>query len=185
MTFVVGLDLSLTKTGLARVLVQDGAAPAIRLAEVTSKPPKPETLATRSQRLHRITSDLLALFGRPDLAVVEGPAYLSDVGKAHDRSGLWWALVSRLCHAGVPVAEVPPSTLKVYATGKGGGAAASKDAVLAAMIHRHPTAGITGNDTADALALAAMGARALGHPIEPRQPARDCLRAMNAVHWPV
>lgn len=180
MPFVVGLDLSLTRTGLARILLSNGP-PVIRLCEVTSKPPRPETLATRSQRLHRITSDLLALFGRPDLAVVEGPAYMTDVGKAHDRSGLWWHVVGKLAQAGVPVAEVPPSTLKVYATGKGN---LSKDQILAAVIQRFPTAGVTGNDTADALTLAAMGARALGHPIETRQPNQGCLRAMNAVTWP-
>ena len=181
MALVVGLDLSLTRTGLARVLCGNGSSPpVVRLCTIDSKPPKVETIASRAARLNKIKADLFNLFGRPSLVVIEGPAYMSDVGKAHDRSGLWWLITAHLAAAGVPVAEIPPNNVKVYAHGKVG----SKDEVLAAMIHRHPTAGITDNNTADALALAAMGARHLGHPIESRALPQTCLRAMIKTVWP-
>ncbi|GMA22268.1 hypothetical protein GCM10025864_44320 [Luteimicrobium album] len=54
--------------------------------------------------------------------------------------------------------------------------------MLAAVIRRHPTVDITGNDEADALILAAMGARHLGHPIDD-VPATH-LAAMNGGQWP-
>jgi Holliday junction resolvasome RuvABC endonuclease subunit len=50
-----------------------------------------------------------------------------------------------------------------YATGKGN---AQKDHVLAAAIRLWPDVAITGNDTADALILAAIGCRTLNLSID-------------------
>ena len=115
-----------------------------------------------------------------DLVVIEQPAYSQSGGSTHDRSGFWWMVVGRLLAAEVPVAEVTPGGVKKYATGSG---SSGKDAVLAAVIRRYPAVAVSGNDEADALVLAAMGARWLGAPLEASLPAVN-LQAMEAVRWP-
>lgn len=183
MTVVVGLDSSLTSYGLARLdlpgLIPD---PSVRVSRLTSKPPPADevTLDTRSHRLRRLAGGAFNACAGADLVMIEGPSYASDSGAAHDRAGLWWMVVGRLTGQGYTVVEVPPSTVKVYATGNGG---APKDQVLAAVIRRYPAVEVSGNDEADALVLAAMGARHLGQPIEPDLP-QTHLRAMKAVKWP-
>ena len=88
-----------------------------------------------------------------------------------------------LLDLGLHVVEVPPTVVKKYATGKGGGPDSSKDQVLAAVIRRYPAVDVTGNDEADALVLAAMGARWAGHPIDDPLPVLQTT-AMAKVAWP-
>jgi crossover junction endodeoxyribonuclease RuvC len=78
------------------------------------------------------------------------------------------------------VAEVPPATLKKYICSRGN---APKDQVLAAASKRYPHIDITGNDVADAVVLAAIGARHLGFPIE-ESPPRANLAALDKINWP-
>lgn len=184
MTTVVGLDLSLTSTGVAIV---DNTGPDLRiqLHRVRSAGREDATLDQRRTRLREITDEITrqihaALFDDPDLVVIEGPSYNQHAQRGqHDRSGLWWTVVAGLSNYG-PLAEVPPTLRAKYATGRGN---AHKDAVLAATVHRYPVE-ITGNDTADALILAAMGARHLGQPIEPGPLPLTHESAVHAVHWP-
>jgi crossover junction endodeoxyribonuclease RuvC len=179
---VVGLDLSLTCTGVA-VATQNGAI----TDRITSTGHKGDTLADRADRLWRLRTEVLAHTISADLVVIEGPSYGSTTPGMHDRSGLWWQIVGWLMAADKPVVEVPPSTRCRYATGRGN---ANKDDVLSAVIRRYPHVDVNGNDEADALILAAMGARHLGHPLEvPPQGIRDTLpvahlAAMGAVTWP-
>lgn len=175
---VVGLDLSLTGTGLA-----DAAGMVVEVARFGS-PADDRTVAGRSRRLRHLAGrihDRILLAGRPDLVVVESPAYSSSTGKAHDRSGLWWLVVARLTGSGVVVVEVTTQHLKMYATGRGTGV--DKDDVLAAVVRRYPGVNVGKNDEADALVLAAMGRRYLGDPIEGLLP-QTHLRAMTRVAWP-
>jgi crossover junction endodeoxyribonuclease RuvC len=197
---VVGLDLSLTSSGIARITAETRLADVLAdvrdglgteridvRRSVTKAPPAnlplPQRLAARSLRLRRAAGVICTLCSGADLVVVEGPAYASDVGKAHDRSGLWWLVVARLTANRIPVVEVTPAQLKLYALGKGSGAETDKEHVLAAVIRRYLDVNVTGNDEADALILAAMGARHLGFPIEPTLPEAH-LHAMTKVAWP-
>jgi crossover junction endodeoxyribonuclease RuvC len=182
---VVGLDLSLTCTGVA-VATQDGAI----TDRITSKPTKDATLRERVARLGMMAALTCDHATGADLIVVEGPSYGSTTGHQHDRSGLWWLVVGKLSGL-YPVVEVAPGTRMRYATGRGN---ASKDDVLSAVIRRYHHIDVNGNDEADALILAAMGARFLGHPLERPVPGRPlfpgsplpqtCLAAMDAVTWP-
>jgi crossover junction endodeoxyribonuclease RuvC len=183
---VIGLDLSLTSTGVA-VATQDGAV----TDRITSKPVPNATLEDRDVRLYAIQRRVMEyVTGDVDLVVVEGPSYGSTTGHQHDRAGLWWLVVRSLFRQSSTfhVVEVPPSSRMKYATGRGN---ASKDDVLSAAIRRYPHVDVNGNDEADALVLAAMGARWLGHPLEgqyhgtaaPFLP-QTHLAAMDAVHWP-
>lgn len=189
MTVITGLDLSLSRTGVTRIITAAGRmeahvtcrSVAIRVRPV-KRGDKPHTLDERSTRLRRIAGDVVTLCTGSDLVVVEGPSYSSDSGKAHDRAGLWWLIVARLTGAGLQVVEVPPSSLKMYALGKGGGAGAGKDDVLAAVVRRYHSIEFSGNDEADSLVLAAMGARFVGQPIDGDLP-KTHTRAMDGVKW--
>lgn len=183
---IVGLDLSLTSTGLA--IVDTGPGGATVLHRVRSNGHKTATLAARGHRLDLITYAIeehvcpLGSYQHVDLVVVEGPSYGQHRQSGqHDRAGLWWQTVRLAASlADGYVVEVPPATRTKYATGKGN---APKDHVLASVVRRYPHVPVDGNDTADALVLAAMGARHLGVPLEERLPQAN-LQAMDAVVWP-
>lgn len=181
---VVGFDLSLTASGWA---VADLDNRQVRTGRVTSKaPPKDvaERIDVRSRRLRRVAGDLFHVVSseRAGLVLVEGPAYDSGTGHAHDRSGLWWLVAARLTGAGIPVAEVTPATIKTFATGKGN---APKDAVLVAAVRTFPAVTVNDNNEADALWLAALAARRLGAPIDPWPVLpKDRARALGKVSWP-
>lgn len=70
-------------------------------------------LRIRDQTISRIIGQ------KPDLVVIEGPAYGSRTGNPFDRDGLWWLLYHALAHKGIPVIEVPPTTRAKFATDKG------------------------------------------------------------------
>jgi len=177
---IVGLDLSLTSTGIAIVDVASGELPAWKTFRVESTGHRGDTLAQRRQRLSDLAQAICAHVGNPRLVVLEAPAFSRTVGSQHDRSGLWWLIVDILALDGVPVTEVMPSGRAKYGTGKGN---AAKDAVLAAAIRRYPDADIQGNDVADAVILAAMGARHAGFPVEGNGLPIPNLSAMAGVVW--
>lgn len=189
MTTVVGIDLSLTGTGICTLFADHVGPPdAARIshplqATVTryGTPPAGGDLGPRGDRLRRLVSGILARTGRPDLAVIEAPALHSKTGHAHDRSGAWWLLVSSLQAAGIPVAEASPQTVKKYATGKGN---AGKDAVLAETVRRYGhLIEVNTNDEADAVHLAALGWHHLtGEPLI-ALPAQY-LQAIATMTWP-
>ena len=155
--WVVGLDLSLTGTGVAII----GEA-GIRTHLITSKGKKGASLRERWERLDILANKIQQAIPEKVLVVIEQPAYSQTGGSHHDRSGLWWLIVHAL-NPWHTVVEVTPGTLKKFATGKGN---AGKDEMLAAAIRRYPAADVVNNNVADALHLAAMGARSLGHPLE-------------------
>lgn len=192
MTTIVGLDLSLARTGVARITRGDALGHEVTVQSVivkqrtvsTKRRDPPLTLHERDVRLRKIAGRVIDLCRGADLVVVEGPSYGSSAESGTwDRAGLWWLIVARLGGAGLPVVEVPPSSLKTYALGKGGGAGTGKDDVVTAVVRAYPDVAFSGNDEADALVLAAMGARFAGFPIEPRTPPATHLRAMHGVKW--
>lgn len=169
MTKIVGLDLSLTSTGVAVVLGDFASTETIK--------PK----AKGHARLSMLQAEIGNYVDGATLVVVEGPAFASAKGQQghHERAGLWWLITHSLHRRSIPTAIVPPSTLKKYVTGKGN---ADKDTVLLAVARRYPTVDIHGNDEADALVLAAMGARHLDHPIDDMPSLH--LEGMAKVEWP-
>lgn len=161
---VVGLDLSLTSTGIA----VHGAGIPDWCATIESVGKDNDDWPTRYRRLGDLVNRILPPIPDHSLVVMEAPAYSRSTGKAHDRSGLWWMLYDLLvCTNRSLVVPVLPNTRAKYATGKGN---AGKDAVLAAAVRRYPSIDITGNDTADAVVLMAIGCRLLGEPIDDPMP---------------
>ncbi len=171
--FVVGIDVSLTSTGVATPL---------GVLRIRSKGKADDSLTVRRGRLRGLTEAIVeaALYhGRPDLVVIEGPSFASVGGHPHDRSGLWWLVVDALRELDLPVAVMVPSARCKYGTGKGN---ASKDAVFAETIRRYPTFAVDGNDVADALLLCAAGMDYLSAPLaELPQTHRT---ALDKVEWP-
>lgn len=188
---VTGLDLSLTRTGLAHLALIRGVTPTAALEVVVSKAaptqydtkgkPLPATLPQRHARLLRVRDEIVRCCRTSDVVVIETPAHDRTSGHHHDRSGLWWLVVAELMKSGASTLEISTSSLKVYATGKG---TISKDQVMLAVANRYrDLVEVTGSDEADALALAAMTARQIGYPIEASLP-QTHLRALDGVRWP-
>lgn len=162
---VLGLDLSLTSTGVATAS--------------WTRPVRPKKL-TGYPRLRYIRGAILDLVieAAPTLVVVEGPSYGSVSRSQHERGGLWWLLCEVIDDAGIPIAVAPPKNIKKYATGNGN---ADKDAVLLAACRRFGWFE-GGNDEADALWACAMGHEWLGEPLVEMPTINRS--TMDGVAWP-
>ena len=168
MVTVLGLDLSLTRTGLAGN-AGGGWTDSIR----------PPAKLTGHRRLAHIEDQILDRWvADVDLVVVEGPSYGSVTGSFHERAGLWWLVTHALWAREVQVVVMPPTSLKKFATGRGN---AGKDDVLREVTKRF--AWFAGdNNEADALVLAAAGADWAGEPMAPMPAANRA--AIAALGWP-
>ncbi|MFJ1461813.1 hypothetical protein [Nocardia sp. N2S4-5] len=172
---IVGLDLSLTSTGIA---VIGTGRPWCATIESSGKADAP--WESRYRRLGDLVLRVRAAITPGAFVVLEAPAYSRTTGSQHDRSGLWWMVHDRLVGSGCTVLPVGPNLRAKYATGKGN---AGKDAVLAAAVRRYADIAITGNDTADAVVLAAIGCRLLGRPIDDPMP-KTHLAALDTIRIP-
>ncbi|UCZ88622.1 hypothetical protein [Gordonia sp. WA4-43] len=155
MTTIVGLDLSLTSTGIAHIAYDpaDGRH-TVELQTITSSPRGTRTLADRAERLRRLRAAIVNTCRGADLVCVEAPAFAARGANVHDLNGNWWLVVAGLHHLEIPVAEVAPTTLKKFAASSG---AAKKADVAAAITRMWPDAHPHGDDQFDALALASIG----------------------------
>lgn len=182
-TAIAGVDLSMTNTGVAvyrRPFITEPEETV--LARVQTKP---ETFASgpletlkggkvrpsttwmdRHRRMSHIQAKVLEVVPTGSLVFVEAPAYGSAGAGTFDRSGLWWRLFVSLEYRQCRVIPVSPAQRMLYATGKGGGKDAGKDAVIAAVTRRYPWLDVTDNNVADALVLCMMARRAAGDPGE-------------------
>lgn len=171
MTTVIGLDLSLTGTGICypdgstltvKTRQEDGDARLLPIAEAVC----------------------LAIGSGVDLAVIEDlPTHAHSAGI----TGMVHGVVrSELIQAGVPYALVTPATLKAYATGNG---TADKTAMAIAALKR---AGVEFSDDnrCDSWWLRAAGMDWLGEPLfELPVSQREHLTGLNRkgkpkVKWP-
>jgi len=189
---LVGLDLSLTSTGVARLhLDDDGTVVGSHTVVVGYPLDSDASLEQHSARIvavaRGVLDEVVPPLGRPAphlVAVEQAPMRSNDPGTAI-RHALRWRVYAHLFRHDVHVVEVNPATLKLYATGDG---RADKTAVVQA-IRRHygdrfdiPLRKADGReDVADAIALVAMAARAVGHPIDLDHPTR--LRAVRTPQW--
>lgn len=188
----VGLDPSLTSTGLALSFLSPAPEVGHRIPEVhriqtsprdfetgrDAKGARTSTWRDRYMRLENIADRVALRVPEGSLVLMEAPSYGSTSTSAHDRAGLWWLLYEALAVTqGCRVVPVSPSQRMMYATGTG---RADKDAVLAAVVKRYTPLefDVTGNDVADAVVFAAMAARMDGRPFDGDLPATH-LRAMD------
>jgi crossover junction endodeoxyribonuclease RuvC len=174
---VLGVDPSLRLTGVARVT--DGTLVARRLPTV-----KVTTLREQRDQVRYIVGSVLRFGGPLDLAVIEEMYVPTGEGKQAgaviERAWLWGLLVDQLFVV-CPVVKVTTKQRAKYATDNGN---AGKDAVTAAVAAAYPNIRVRDDNEADAITLAAIGARHLGEPIDGPGTEKQ-LEVMAAVVWPV
>jgi Holliday junction resolvasome RuvABC endonuclease subunit len=146
---VIGLDLSLTSTGVAP---SDGDPYRIKTTSSQSLPKRLHIIADGIKReVDKTAQDVL-------LVIEEVPSHaafsITGLAKVH-------GAVLYVLGEDTPYVYVTPPVLKKYATGKGN---ANKDVVLAAAIRRFDFEG-TSNDEADAWILMNLGLELLGKPV--------------------
>lgn len=171
---VLGVDPSLTSTGLASVVWRDGDPEPV----ITTQAVRP-TLRGHARRRY-IVRKIVLVAKEYDVVGMESPSYGSN-GKGHSEvQGLWWMIRTALWEAGIPVALIAPATRAKYATGKGGGPDAAKPRVHAATRGLWPTIPLKTTDEADALLIAAITARVAGRPFDAQPPA-DRFSPVNGI----
>ena len=176
MTHIVGIDPSLTRAGIATFLGDE-----IHLRSIGAAGLATDNYDDRRERIELQAYEIGKRVGHPDLIVMEGPSYGSNMPSAFDRAGLFWGLMSTLSRR-APIAIVPPRTRAKYASGNGN---SKKEVVFDAVkamfleectVHNH--------DVGDALILGAMGRQKLGLPLPFPLLDRHHI-ALDAVAWPV
>ena len=160
---ILALDLSLCHSGLCR----DGESRVIDTSRLRGAP-----------RLDHIVRQVQSLAGGAELAVIEGYSYGSAQG-AHQIGELGGAVRLLLYRLGVPVVEVPPATLKKFATGRGN---ADKTAMVVAARERFGLTGTTNDNECDAFLLWAMARHHYGDPVASVPKAQA--DALRKVAWP-
>lgn len=164
---IIGIDPSLTATGIAII---DTHNPDTIHATTIKTTNNGKEISTRLGRFTDIIDRLLDhLSNEPadELVIIEAPSYGSRGAGIWDRAGLWWRIVRVIHDRGTTVIEIPPAVRCKYATGRGN---ADKDVVMLSAARRYPHADISNNNEADAVILAAIGARLTGHPIDDPMP---------------
>ncbi|WP_066041968.1 hypothetical protein [Herbiconiux solani] len=174
---VVGIDPSLSGTGLARISVTG----EVETKAVAS--PSREGWEGNWSRVREIAGPV-AVFTPPEsLVLIEEmfvPRGEATAGKVIERAWLWGRIYDLMKRRGCVVVVVNNSHRAMLATGSG---AAKKPQVKARMRERFPEARVSDDNQADALAMAAAGAWWAGFPIEgPTHAGQN--EAMSKVPWP-
>jgi Holliday junction resolvasome RuvABC endonuclease subunit len=160
---VVGLDLSLTKTGIGIITQRaDGTCTAVA-DTITSRGRRADDLVARHARLTELGKAIVHHAATAELTVVEGPVPGAKGGSPVDRWGLWWWVVGGLIRRDVPVAVVAPTSLKLAIAGSG---RADKASLAVALTRLYPDVDVTSSDVADSVGLAHLGAVHLGWPVK-------------------
>lgn len=180
---IIGIDTSLTGTGLAAV-----SALTCTTRRVESAPPKrakgdktPPTIQQRHDRIRAIVDTVRswAPAEATRLAVIEAPSYGSQGASTWDRAWLWGSVVDAMVDVGVPLAIVAPRCRALWASGSG---ASGKTPVAVHLSRMWPDIDpMISDDEWDALALASMGAQQLG--VIPCELARH-REQLGKVAWP-
>lgn len=129
-------------------------------------------------RIDHVVRQVQCLARDADLVVIEGYSFGSKGRSVFDVAELGGCVRFLLHRLGIPWVDVPPSTLKKYATGKGN---SPKDAMIAAAIRRFGFAGCDNNE-ADAYLLWCMARHEYGRPIADVPQLQAA--AIDAVAWP-
>lgn len=160
---ILALDLSLTRTGVCL----DGPTHCIPAANLRGM-----------ERIDHIVRQVQALARGADLVVIEGYSFGSKGRSVFDVAELGGCVRFLLHRLGVPYVDVPPATLKKYASGKGN---APKDAMIASAIRRFGFPG-SDNNEADSYLLWCMARHAYRQPIAGVPKAQAAV--VDAVTWP-
>lgn len=174
MTTFLGVDPSLTGTGIA--IVRDGKVIDWNRYGYSLK--QTATLEEKAERMMHVLKGVLLAQGRHvDVIVIEGLSFGSKGQSTRDLAGLWWYLVCSLRQRGYTVLTRSPQQRAKYATGNG----RAKKAEVVAAVNETYGLDLKDDNIADAIVLAAMGARVYGDPaddISPGDPRLDALTGL-------
>lgn len=137
---VVGLDLSLSRTGVAT------ATGVVSLV--------PPSQLDGFRRMRWIRAAVLDWTRPADLVVVEAPAYSTNKAHAKEIAGLWHVVMCTVDARGTRWIQVMSNTLKKYGTGNG---RCEKTAMVIAAVKRMPWLDVSNDDEADAAWACALG----------------------------
>src|SRR3990167_3809731 len=164
MTLSLGLDLSLTGTGLV-ILNEKKEVVEQKLikSKKTGDTPKEELerLIGIREEIQTIVDDVSNNFkrSRPKMAAIEGPAFMVRNATALVQLGALSYMIRELLYArSIPFVIVAPTTLKKFITGKG---SSDKNVVLMEIFKRYGQT-FTDDNLGDAYALARVADTILG-----------------------
>ena len=178
---VLGIDTSLTATGLARI---DFVRPSAELAERGNTPgwthvistatvgaPKPTKDRSKQAMCVRVNALIDQIEGcfsapgeTPDAVGMEALAYGARGDSAWVLPWVFGRVIELTVEYAVPLYIVGTTARAKFATGKGN---ADKDTVLLAAARQFPQAELRNNNEADALIVGAVVCQKLGRPILP------------------
>lgn len=186
MRYVVGIDMSLARTGIT-VLAGGGddvARPTVlrdcgySLSNSPSWDESSDRIAIQARTIYALLDKIPT---KPDMVLIEAmippknalPSYL-------ERGALWYGIWSGVKARDIPRAVVHPTTLKKWATGHG---RAEKEDVHGEVSTWWPNLTIANHDIADSAVLAAMAGVHLGWKM-PFEIRRRHSAGLVIVKWP-
>lgn len=181
---ILGIDTSLTKTGLALIDLavwppsdtpaEHPVAHSVQVATVGA--PGPTANKSKARMVYRVNTlidrieDCFRDEDRPDHVGIENLAFAAKGENSWVLPWIFGRTLELCVKYDVPMTVVSTGSRAKFAAGKGN---ASKDQVLAAAIKLFPEAGITDNNEGDAAIVGAVVCQALGMPILPITQYRD------------
>jgi Holliday junction resolvasome RuvABC endonuclease subunit len=172
--YAVGIDQSLTSTGLAAI---HGAETTVWRLRYPTRKPSQDVRIYQHERLDYLAEGVRNAICGADVVAIEDMAFGAKGDALTDLAGLFWMVRHILWQHHVPYVVINSSHRRKWITGRGD---APKDEVLTAAIKRFPHVDVRGNDEADALVLAAMTSDHYGWPIAQMPADRTAL--LNGVH---
>ncbi|AXN53275.1 RuvC-like resolvase [Mycobacterium phage Thonko] len=164
---ILGIDTSLTATGLARIDV--GPTPGGKtwnICTATVGAPKPTADKSKRAMARRVNALIEQIEGAIDASVdviaIEGLAYAAKGDSAWVLPWVFGRVIELAERHDKALLVVGTSQRAKYVTGKGN---ADKDTVMLAVARQWPEAEVANNNEADALAVAAVAAHRIGFPI--------------------
>lgn len=167
---IAGIDLSLTSTAVSAISLADGS---LELERICSAGKKTDTLVQQIERHNHLAERIVksVLAHSPVLVGIEGMRFGSrQDSSAMRRAGVWWDVVSRLHAEGLHIVEIPPTTVKKWATGRGN---AGKPEVIIAAAKRWDQ--VTQDDEADAAWIGDLVCYLKNAPFISRTKAKDAI----------
>lgn len=176
---VLGIDTSLTGTGLARIDVHENDdGPVLKYsfdAEVAKvaapKPSADKSKKAMARRVNALIEQIEWAIGNPngtdvdehpDMIVIESLAYGAKGASVWVLPWIFGRVLELAVKWDIPLIEVGTGQIKKYATGTGN---ADKSTVVIAVTRRWPEAQATDDNEADAMTAGAIGCHYLGYPI--------------------